>query len=222
MADRTIHIRAIQHYMYCPRRFALLEVNDDWAENAYVIQANLIHKAVHSGEHHFSTKNKIVKSGFSVYNDEPDYDIFGKVDCAEFIQSANGVVIPSLDGLYRVRIIEYKPTPPARDAFHESDAIQVFAQKLCADYLWNSDCEAYIYYSKIRRRIKLPFNNPEIYQKYDNMIKTSLSEMRKILLENALPPKRKGQKCSGCSLQDYCLSKTKVFHVRKIINSIIE
>ena len=32
--DVTINIRDIQHYMYCPRRFALLEVNDDWAENA--------------------------------------------------------------------------------------------------------------------------------------------------------------------------------------------
>ena len=39
--DVTINIRDIQHYMYCPRRFALLEVNDDWAENAFVVKANL-------------------------------------------------------------------------------------------------------------------------------------------------------------------------------------
>ena len=48
--DVTINIRDIQHYMYCPRRFALLEVNDDWAENAFVVKANLLHENVHSGE----------------------------------------------------------------------------------------------------------------------------------------------------------------------------
>lgn len=32
MNDKTINIRCIQHYMYCPRRFALLELNDDWQE----------------------------------------------------------------------------------------------------------------------------------------------------------------------------------------------
>ena len=44
--DVTINIRDIQHYMYCPRRFALLEVNDDWAENAFVVKANLLHENV--------------------------------------------------------------------------------------------------------------------------------------------------------------------------------
>lgn len=51
--DVTINIRDIQHYMYCPRRFALLEVNDDWAENAFVVKANLLHENVHSGERNF-------------------------------------------------------------------------------------------------------------------------------------------------------------------------
>ncbi|SEH38315.1 hypothetical protein SAMN02910265_00223 [Ruminococcus flavefaciens] len=38
MSDSTINIRTIQHYMYCPRRFALLEVNSDWAENAFIVK----------------------------------------------------------------------------------------------------------------------------------------------------------------------------------------
>ena len=28
-----INIRTIQHYMYCPRRFGLLEIENAWAEN---------------------------------------------------------------------------------------------------------------------------------------------------------------------------------------------
>ena len=88
--DVTINIRDIQHYMYCPRRFALLEVNDDWAENAFVVKANLLHENVHSGERNFENKRKIVRSDVSVYNDDPKYNIFGVVDCIEFVRDKSG------------------------------------------------------------------------------------------------------------------------------------
>ena len=32
-----INIRTIQHYMYCPRRFGLLEIENAWAENVSVV-----------------------------------------------------------------------------------------------------------------------------------------------------------------------------------------
>ena len=107
--DVTINIRDIQHYMYCPRRFALLEVNDDWAENAFVVKANLLHENVHSGERNFENKHKIVRSDVSVYNDDPKYNIFGVVDCIEFVRDKCGDYIDTLDGTFRVEIVEYKP-----------------------------------------------------------------------------------------------------------------
>ena len=70
----TVNIRSIQHFTYCPRRWGLLEINDDWAENIYVIKANLMHKHVHSGEHDYSSNNKKVISSLSVYNDELDIE----------------------------------------------------------------------------------------------------------------------------------------------------
>ena len=129
--EQTINIRAIQHYMYCPRRFALLELNCDWAENAFVVKANLMHENVHGGDHKFSNDRMLVRSSVAVYNDE--YDIFGVTDCMEFVKSRNGVSIDGSDDKYKVRIVEYKPKPPKGADFHDSDAIQVFAQKICAD-----------------------------------------------------------------------------------------
>ena len=54
----TITLRSIQHYMYCPRRYALLELNRDWSENVFVVKANLLH----DGSHRFSDSKKIVRS----------------------------------------------------------------------------------------------------------------------------------------------------------------
>ena len=83
MTDSSLNIRSIQHFLYCPRRFALLEVNDDWEENAFVVKANLMHEHVHDGSHSYSDSRKVVRSDIAVYNDLPEYDIFGRVDCIE-------------------------------------------------------------------------------------------------------------------------------------------
>ncbi|HHX58032.1 MAG TPA: Dna2/Cas4 domain-containing protein, partial [Clostridiales bacterium] len=103
--DITVNIRSIQHYMYCPRRYALLEVNNDWAENAFVVKANIMHENVHDGSHSFSDSNKIVRSAVSIYNDELEYDLYGITDCIEFVKSANGTFIEELSGKYDVRIV---------------------------------------------------------------------------------------------------------------------
>lgn len=47
MILEQIPIRSIQHYMYCPHRWGLIEIGDVWAENAFVTKANLIHERVH-------------------------------------------------------------------------------------------------------------------------------------------------------------------------------
>lgn len=217
MTENTINIRCIQHYMYCPRRFALLELNDDWVENAFVVKANIQHQNVHDGSHSYSDSRKIVRSGITVYNDEEYYDIFGVTDCIEFIKNRSGVSINGCDGLYKVNIIEYKPKAPKNCEYNETDAIQVFAQKICADSIWKCQSEGYLYYSDTRKRVKLPFDAE--YDKYDRMLKSLLFQMREILDEKRIPARQKGQKCSGCSISDVCFPKEKKYSVRDIVMS---
>ncbi len=88
MNDRTINIRNIQHFLYCPRRYALLELNSDWAENAFVVKADILHQHVHDGSHSFSDSKKIVRSNIAIYNDLPQYDLYGMTDCVEFVRSS--------------------------------------------------------------------------------------------------------------------------------------
>lgn len=209
MAESTINIRAIQHYMYCPRRFALLEINRDWQENSYVVMADIMHKNVHSGKHSFSSKSKTVRSSVSVYNDLPEYNLYGILDCVEFVKH---------NGITTVQVVEYKPKPPNDGAFHETDAIQVFAQKVCADYVWKCDSNSFLYYSETNKRVELPFRDE--YQKYDSTLKRLLFEMRSILDSGDIPQRKKGQKCSGCSIRDVCFPKDKSYSVRDDILSM--
>jgi CRISPR-associated exonuclease Cas4 len=195
--------------MYCPRRFALLEIDRDWLENPYVVMANIMHENVHSGKHSFSSKDRSVKSSVAVYNDLPEYNLYGILDCVEFVKQG---------GVTTVQVVEYKPTPPKDCAFHETDAIQVFAQKVCADYVWKCNSKAFLYYSKTKKRVELPFEVE--YQKYDVALKALLSEMRTILDSGDVPKRKKRQKCSGCSIRDLCFPKDKPYSVRDAILSM--
>lgn len=216
--ERSINIRTIQHFMYCKRRWGLLEINGDWSENAFVVKANILHENVHNGTHSFSDKTKTVRSSVSVYNEKEEYDLYGIADCVEFIKDKNGVEISGLNGLYSVKLIEYKPSMPAVGEFNETDAIQVFAQKLCADFVWGCNCECFIYYSDKRKRVRLPFDTE--FEKYDKTLKVLLSEMRGHISENSIPERAKGQKCSGCSLKDICFPKSAEYSVRREIEKL--
>lgn len=216
---RTINIRSIQHYMYCPRRFALLEINDDWAENAFVVKANLMHENVHSGSRSFESKEKIVRSDVALYCDAPELDIFGVADCIEFVRKKSGAYIEKLGENFDVDIVEYKPRKPKSGEYNESDAIQVYAQKICADSIFGCNCNAYIYYGDVRRRVKLPFDGQE-REKYDGLLRKYLREMREILQSGEIPQRARGQKCSGCSLADMCFPKVKKYSVKEIVMSM--
>ena len=220
MTDDTINIRSIQHYMYCPRRFALLETNRDWEENAFVVKADLLHSHVHNGSHSFSSSTKIVRSSVSVFNDLEPYDLYGVTDCIEFVKDKNGAEIPELNGCFKVCIVEYKPRAPKGKPFNETDAIQVFAQKICADNVWNTSSEAYIYYCDVKKRVKLPFDSE--FSAYDSKIRQMLCEMRELIRTGEIPQRKTGQKCSGCSMADICFPKNSTYRVKDTIMSMKE
>lgn len=209
----SINIRSLQHYLYCPRRFGLLEINCDWGENAFVVKANLMHTHVHDGTHEYKSKNKIVKSSVAVYNDE--LDLYGITDCVEFERCAEGVEIHGLDGKYKVNIVEYKPSQPKNGEIRQADAIQIFAQKICADSVWNCDSQCFIYYSDTKKRVRMPFDTE--YDSYYSLLENLLKEINICLETKTIPDRIKGQNCSGCSLKEACMPSVKKYNVKELI-----
>lgn len=207
----SVNIRDIQHFMYCPRRFALLSINRDWAENVFVVKADIMHENVHSGRHEVKNSKRIELSSVTVYNDE--LDLFGVADCIEFVKSENGVYIEPLQGKYNIKIIEYKPTSPKSGEIRETDAIQVFAQKLCVDWMWDCKSEGYLYYSDTRKRVKLPFDTE--YEEYFTKTKALVKAMNECIENAEIFARKRGQKCSGCSIKDLCMPKVKKYNVRE-------
>ena len=55
---------------------------------------------------------------------------------------------------------------------------------------------------------------------YDNILKKMLREMREIWEKNEIPARKKGQKCTGCSIKDVCFYKDSAYSVKSEISKI--
>lgn len=207
MTEEYISIRSIQHWLYCRHRWGLLEINCAWAENYYVTKANLLHRRVHE-DNRYVSKAKISYTGVTVFNDLPQYNLVGVTDCLEELQG-------------RYTIVEYKPTRPKHKLYRHEDLMQVFAQKICVDYVFRCNSTGVLYYADTRKRVELPLQ--ENYDDYDAELKQILQEMRKLMQEGVIPPIEKGQKCSGCSMKDLCMpARGKHVSLQKTINQLLE
>lgn len=204
----TVSIRQLQHYLYCPHRWGLISIDCAWAENYFVVKADLLHERVHSDGHYVS-RGKKVYTNVDVWCDE--LGISGKTDCLEF--SGNTVTI-----------VEYKPSSPADKPFNEDDAIQVYAQKVCVDSIFHCDSKAVIYYNDTKKRVSLPFEENGTH--YRELLEEILRDIREYSEKGVIPVIRTGQKCSGCSMKELCMpssaKKKKEDSVRAKIQKSIE
>lgn len=214
MSSAEIAIRQIQHYLYCPHRWGLIEIDKAWTENYFVAKANLMHERVHDEKAAYKSRGKRTYTAVSVYNDNEPYNLYGVTDCIEVEGDADLYAyrnqkrfqsdLPNI----KVCIVEYKPTKPKNAEFRIDDLMQVFAQKICVDYVFSCNCDAEIYYADVKRRYKLPLR--ENFNEYDDLLRKCLQEMREHLKSGNIPAVLTKQKCSGCSMKDLCMSKLKM------------
>lgn len=44
--DEMLMLSGIQHYMFCPRQWALIHIEQQWNENRLTVEGQLLHKTV--------------------------------------------------------------------------------------------------------------------------------------------------------------------------------
>lgn len=82
-------------------------------------------------------------------------------------------------------IVEYKPTKPKNKDYNFDDLMQVFAQKICVDFVFNCDCEGVLYYADVKKRVRLPLR--ENFTVYDDILKKTLAEIVHPYLKQKIP-----------------------------------
>ena len=190
MDDLTVAISALQHYAYCPRQFALIHIEQVWAENHFTAEGRLLHERVDSG---VAEQRRGTRFERGVLLLSQQYKLTGKMDLLE-IEAGD----PVTNSSPRYFPVEYKRGKPKVEDW---DRIQLCAQALCIEEMRNTQVtEGAIWYWEVRRREQIIIN--------DVLRTTTIATIEgahALLASGKTPPPIDDKKrCKACSLVDLC------------------
>lgn len=189
-------ISGIQHFVFCRRQWALIHIEQQWADNVLTIEGQELHKKADQPLIREKRGDKLIVRAMPVQSYE--LGITGICDVVEFLKDPNGVSIQQSEGTYRPSPVEYKRGKPKSD---NSDILQLLAQAVCLEEMLVCEInEGYIYYNEVKHREKIIFTETHRQQ-----LKNMVEEMHQYFSRRYTPKVKTGKFCLKCSLQNTCL-----------------
>ena len=84
--DEYLMLSGIQHFCFCRRQWALIHLEQQWAENIRTVDGEIFHKNAHDKERHETRGNQIIVRGMPVSS--ATLGISGECDIVEFQKQA--------------------------------------------------------------------------------------------------------------------------------------
>jgi len=177
-----IPISALNHYAYCPRRCALVHVEQVWDENLYTLRGRMLHEGA-------DEPGGVREEGIRVERGLPLWStrlgLIGKADVVEF---HGPTPYP----------IEYKSGPRRQ---YDNDDLQLCAQALCLEEMTGKEVpRGAIYHHSSRRRREVVFDGA-----LRSQVAETVEAVRRLLAEYRLPVPVNDARCRHCSLKESCL-----------------
>lgn len=198
LEEDWLQLSGLQHFAFCRRQWALIHIENQWAENFRTVDGQLMHEHVHDQEFRESRGDRLTVRGLAVHSAE--LGVSGQCDAVEFYRDPAGVPLQNREGLWLPYPVEYKRGKPKE---HNADEMQFCAQAICLEeMLCCTILEGALYYGEPRRRTTVQFV-PELRQQ----VQDSLTEMHELYKRRYTPKVKPSKACNACSLKDLCLPK---------------
>lgn len=191
-----LQLSGLQHFAFCRRQWALIHIEDQWAENYRTVDGHLMHERVHDQTFQESRGDRLTVRGLAVHSAE--LGISGQCDAVGFHRDTGGVPLRGREGLWLPYPVEYKRGKPKE---HSADELQLCAQAMCLEeMLCCAVTEGALYYGEPRRRNVVSFT-PELR----GQVRNSLEEMHQLYKKRHTPKVKPSKSCNACSLKEQCL-----------------
>jgi CRISPR-associated exonuclease Cas4 len=193
--ERPVPLSALQHYLFCPKQCALIHNEQVWAENRFTAEGQVLHKKANEGPDESRPGIRILRA-LPVSSEK--YNLTGICDIVEARFSGKRF---SPQNLQSLTPLEYKRGKPKS---HRADEVQVCAQALCLEEMFQIEIErGCIFYGEKRRRTDVPL---------DATLRTltvQIIEKTHSLFHSGITPQADYLKarCANCSLLDLCMPK---------------
>ena len=212
--DDYLMISGIQHFKFCRRQWALIHVEQQWAENEHTVVGELMHKKAH--DPYLIEKRNDVLIVRALPVSSRSIGISVECDIVEFHKCDEGIKLIGHRGLYSVYPVEYKKGKPKES---DEDKLQLAAQAMCLEEMFLTQIpEGALYYGETRRREVVEFT-----EEIRNQVKSIFEEMHGYYERKYTPKVKTTKACLGCSLKDICLPKLmKTGSVKAYVSKMLE
>ena len=196
--DDYLMISGIQHFKFCRRQWALIHVEQQWAENEHTVIGELMHKKAH--DPYLTEKRKDILVVRDLPVSSRSMGVSGECDIVEFHKCEDGVKLYGHRGTYSLYPIEYKKGKPKES---NEDELQLIAQAMCLEEMFSTKiAEGAIFYGETRRRQPIVFTD-----ELRDEVKKIFGEMHDYYDRNYTPKVKTSKGCVSCSLKDICMPK---------------
>ncbi len=201
-AADPIMLSALQHYSYCPRQYALIHIEQAFAENVHTMRRNAVHERVDDPGFSENAGARIERA-LPLYCDR--LGLVGKADIVEFLP--DGTPYP----------VEYKHGPK-RQKHH--DDLQLVAQALCLEEMTGKPVpRGAIYHHSSRRRREV-----QLTDVLRRQVEETVETIRAMFVSGKLPPAVNDARCKECSLKELCQPKamTSITKLHEMRNTLFQ
>lgn len=182
-----VPISAVNHYLYCERRCALIHVEGVFTENIHTLEGRRLHETA-------DTPGVETRSGVRVARALPlrcrRLGLTGKADLVEFHALPGGGERPLP--------VDYKH---GRRRQWDNDDAQLCAQAFCLEEMFGATVPSgAIYHAGSKRRREVVFT-----QDLREFTERAVEAIRVLVRESRVPPAELKPRCQECSLRPVCL-----------------
>lgn len=184
--DFLVPVSALNHYLFCERRCALIHSEGVFPENRYTEEGRQAHERVDEPGFRERRGCRTVRA-LPLFSDR--YGLTGRADAVEFWPG---------DGPGEPRPVDYKRGRASR---WENDHVQLCAQALCLEEMFGCEVrEGSIYHVSSRRRTRVPMTLELRARTIE-----AIGATRELLASGRIPPPVFRARCHGCSLEPVCI-----------------
>lgn len=180
--DELVSISALNQYVFCPRRCALMHVEGIWSDNEHTVKGTSLHARVDERGYETDGNAKLLRA-VPLYSHR--YGLSGRADVVEMRSSE---IIP----------VEYKK---GKRREFENDDIQLCAQALCLEEMFDAEISrGFIYHAASRRRREVLID-----EQLRSETVLTIEAVRGLIDTGEVPLAELKPRCDGCSLRGICL-----------------
>lgn len=206
-------LSGIQHFLFCPRQWALIHIEQQWEENHLTTEGNILHSNVDNP--HYRQKNGENITLRSLHIASKKLGLYGIADAVELIPAedeSNSITHQRYKGRWLPIPVEYKR---GHSKANECDRAQLTAQVIALEEMYNVKIDyGALFYWETRRREVVP-----ITDELRELTHSMANEMHRIYRTGVMPRAEQKSCCKSCSLLDICLPQLcKVRSVRNYLN----